>query len=96
MNTENLYISDEQFFNYCKENRLLDDTQIEVLKLAAVNVDHIFLDYFVPIQKIDDMIKYCKDKVEYYAHCQGNFDKANCYNDFINMLKCLSIDAEEY
>ena len=95
MNTENLYINDELFFKYCEENRLLDDTQIEVLKQAAVNVDHIFLDYFVPVQKIDDMIKYCKDKIEFYRSV-GSISKMECYNDFIFMLKCLSLEEEEY
>lgn len=95
MNTENLYINDEQFFKYCEENRLLDDTQIEVLKQAAVNVDHVFLDYFVHAQEIDNMIKYCQDKVEYYRGL-GSISKMECYNDFINMLKCLSMDEEEY
>lgn len=95
MNTENLYINDEQFFKYCEENRLLDDSQIEVLKQAAVNVDHIFLDYFVPVQRIDDMIKYCKNKVEFYRSL-GAIARMECYNDFIFMLKSLSLEEEEY
>ena len=95
MNTENLYINDEQFFKYCEENRLLDDTQIEVLRLAAVNVDHIFLDYFVPVARVDQLIHYCKKKIDEYIQL-GSIAKVECYNDFINMLKCLSIEAEEY
>ena len=95
MNTENLYINDEQFFKYCEENRLLDDTQIEVLKQAAVNVDHIFLDYFVPVGRVDQLIHYCKNKIDEYVQL-GSIAKVECYNDFINMLKCLSIEAEEY
>lgn len=95
MNTENLYINDEQFFNYCEENRLLDDTQIEVLKQAAVNVDHVFLDYFVPVGRVDQLIHYCKNKIDEYIQL-GSIAKVECYNDFINMLKCLSIEAEEY
>ena len=95
MNTENLYINDEQFFKYCEENRLLDDTQIEVLKQAAVNVDHIFLDYFVPVGRVDQLNHYCKNKIDEYIQL-GSIAKVECYNDFINMLKCLSIEAEEY
>ena len=95
MNTENLYINDEQFFKYCEENRLLDDTQIEVLKQAAVNVDHVFLDYFVPVGRVDHLIHYCKNKIDEYIQL-GSIAKVECYNDFINMLKCLSIEAEEY
>ena len=95
MNTENLYINDEQFFKYCEENRLLDDTQIEVLKQAAVNVDHVFLDYFVPVSRVDQLIHYCKNKIDEYIQL-GSIAKVECYNDFINMLKCLSIEAEEY
>lgn len=95
MNTENLYINDEQFFKYCEENRLLDDTQIEVLKQAAVNVDHVFLDYFVPVGRVDQLIHYCKNKIDEYIHL-GSIAKVECYNDFVNMLKCLSIEAEEY
>ena len=95
MNTENLYINDEQFFKYCEENRLLDDTQIEVLKQAAVNVDHVFLDYFVPVGRVDQLIHYCKNKIDEYIQL-GSIAKVECYNDFINMLKCLSVEAEEY
>lgn len=95
MNTENLYINDEQFFKYCEENRLLDDVQIEVLKQAAVNVDHVFLDYFVPVGRVDQLIHYCKNKIDEYIQL-GSIAKVECYNDFINMLKCLSIEAEEY
>lgn len=95
MNTNNLYINDEQFFKYCEENRLLDDTQVEVLKQAAVNVDHIFLDYFVPVGRVDQLIHYCKNKIDEYIQL-GSIAKVECYNDFINMLKCLSIEAEEY
>lgn len=95
MNTENLYINDEQFFKYCEENRLLDDTQLEVLKQAAVNVDHVFLDYFVPVGRVDQLIHYCKNKIDEYVQL-SSIAKVECYNDFINMLKCLSIEAEEY
>ena len=95
MNTENLYINDEQFFKYCEENRLLDDTQIEVLKQATVNVDYIFLDYFVPVGRVNQLIHYCKNKIDEYIQL-GSIAKVECYNDFINMLKCLSIEAEEY
>ena len=95
MNTENLYINDEQFFKYCEENRLLDDLQIEVLKQAAVNVDHVFLDYFVPVGRVDQLIHYCKNKMDEYVQL-GSIAKVECYNDFINMLKCLSIEDEEY
>jgi hypothetical protein len=95
VNTNNLYINDEQFFKYCEENRLLDDTQIEVLKQAAVNVDHVFLDYFVPVDRVNQLIHYCKNKIDEYIQL-GSIAKVECYNDFINMLKCLSIEAEEY
>ena len=94
MNTENLYINDEQFFKYCEENRLLDDTQIEVLKQAAVNVDHVFLDYFVPVRLVDDMIKYCHEKIDFYRSL-GSISKMKCYNDFISMLKSLSSEIDD-
>ena len=95
MNTNNLYINDEQFFKYCEENRLLDDVQIEVLKQAAVNVDHVFLDYFVHVGRVDQLIHYCKNKIDEYIQL-GSIAKVECHNDFINMLRCLSIEAEEY
>ena len=94
MNTNNLYINEEQFFKYCEENRLLHDTQIEVLKQAAVNIDHVFLDYFVPVRRVDDAIKYCREKIEWYRSL-GSIDKMDCYNDFINMLKSMSMEADE-
>lgn len=95
MNTNNLYINAEQFFNRAKEERLLIEDQINVLQICALQVDHIFLDYFVPVSQVDDAIKYCREKIEYYRSL-GSIDKMDCYNDFINMLKCLSIEAEEY
>ena len=94
MNTENLYVNYEQFFNRAKEERLLDDFQIETLKINALEVDHIFLDYFVPVKLVDDMIKYCYEKIEFYRSV-GSIDKMNCYHDFIFMLKSLSMEADE-
>lgn len=95
MNTENLYVNYEQFFNRAREERLLDDFQIEALKINALQVDHVFLDYFVPVGRVDQLIHYCKNKIDEYIQL-GSIAKVECYNDFINMLKCLSIDAEEY
>ena len=95
MNTENLYVNYEQFFNRAREERLLDDFQIEALKLNALQVDHVFLDYFVPVSRVDQLIHYCKNKIDEYIQL-GSIAKVECYNDFINMLKCLSIEAEEY
>lgn len=95
MNTNNLYVNYEQFFNRAKEERLLDDCQIETLKINALQVDHVFLDYFVPVRRVDDMIKYCKDKFEFYSHFQVNLDKAQCYYDFVQMLKTLSMEVDE-
>ena len=86
MNTENLYINDEQFFKYCEENRLLDDTQIEVLKQAAVNVDHVFLDYFVPVGRVDQLIHYCKNKIDEY---EFDFDQNFIMNSRRKTLKSM-------
>ena len=74
---------------------MLDDFQIEALELNALQVDHIFLDYFVPVGRVDQLIHYCKKKMDEYIQL-GSIAKVECYNDFINMLKCLSIEAEEY
>lgn len=95
MNTDNLYVNYKQFFNRAREERLLDDFQIEALKLNALQVDHVFLDYFVPVRRVDDAIKYCREKIEYYRSI-GAIDKMDCYNDFIDILKSLSMEAEEY
>lgn len=94
MNTDNLYINEEQFFQRAKEERLLDDFQIQTLKINALEVDHVFLDYFVPVRLVDDMIKYCEEKVEYYRDL-GSISKVECYVDFINMLKTLSLEVDE-
>lgn len=95
MNNNDLYINDKQFFfDYCEENKLLDDTQLDILKQAAVNVDHVFLDYFVPVKRIDDMIKYCNDKIDYYREL-GCISKVEAYIDFVTMLKTLSMEEEE-
>lgn len=94
MNTNNLYINEEQFFNRAKEKRLLDEFQIGTLKLNALQVDHVFLDYFVPVRRVDDMIKYCREKIEYYREL-GSIAKVECYIDFIEMLKTLSMEANE-
>ena len=95
MNTDNLYVNYEQFFNYCEENRLLDDTQIEVLKQAAVNVEHVFLDYFVPVRTVDDAMRYCREKIEWHRR-QGSVAHMECYNDFIEILKSMSMEADEH
>ena len=94
MNTENLYINEEQFFNRAREQRLLDEFQIGALRINALQVDHVFLDYFVPVRRVDDAIKYCREKIEWYGDL-GSIDKVECYNDFINILKSLSMEADE-
>ena len=94
MNTNNLYINEEQFFNRAKEERLLDDVQIETLRINALQVDHVFLDYFVPVRRVDDAIKYCREKIEWYRSL-GSIDKVECYSDFINILKSFSMEADE-
>ena len=94
MNTENLYINEEQFFNRAKEQRLLDEFQIGALRINALQVDQIFLDYFVPVRRIDDAIKYCREKIEYYCDL-GSIAKVECYNDFIDILKSMSMEADE-
>ena len=94
MTTENLYINEEQFFNRAKEERLLDDYQIETLKINALQVDHVFLDYFVPVRRIDDAIKYCREKIEWYRSL-GSIDKVECYSYFIDILKSFSMEADE-
>ena len=94
MNIDNLYVNYEQFFNRARENRLLDDFQIETLKLNALEVDHVFLDYFVPVRLVDDAIKYCREKIEWYRSL-GSIDKMECYDDFINILKSMSMEADE-
>lgn len=95
MNTNNLYINEEQFFQRAKEERLLNDFQIQTLKINALEVDHVFLDYFVPVRRVDDAIKYCREKVEYYREL-GSIAKVECYLDFIEMLKSMSMEAEEW
>ena len=94
MNTNNLYINEEQFFNRAKEERLLDEFQIGALRINALQVDHVFLDYFVPVRRVDDAIKYCREKIEWYRGL-GSIDKVECYSDFINILKSLSMEADE-
>ena len=94
MNTENLYVNYEQFFNRAREQRLLDDFQIEALKINALQVDHVFLDYFIPVRLVDDMIKYCHEKIDFYRDL-GSISKMECYNDFIFMLKSLSSEVDD-
>ena len=94
MNTNNLYINEGQFFNRAREKRLLDDFQIEALRINALQVDHVFLDYFVPVRRVDDAIKYCREKIEWYRSL-GSIAKVECYNDFIDILKSFSMEADE-
>ena len=94
MNTNNLYINEEQFFNRAREHRLLDEFQIGTLRINALQVDQIFLDYFVPVRRVDDAIKYCREKIEWYRSL-GSIDKVECYSDFINILKSFSMEADE-
>ena len=94
MNTDNLYINAEQFFNRAKEERLLTEDQINVLQISALEVDHIFLDYFVPVRRVDDAIKYCREKIAWYRSL-GSIDKVECYSDFINILTSFSMEDDE-
>lgn len=94
MSMNNLYINYEQFFEICNKQRLADAHQIETLKRDALEVDHVFLDYFVPVRLVDDAIKYCREKIEWYRS-HGSISRMECYSDFINILKSLSMEADE-
>lgn len=91
-----VYVNLDQVINNIETGGLLVGNNAEWAKEAVFNSDHIVIDYFVPIKAIDDMLKYCREKFDYYAHFTVNYsDKADCYNDFINMLKCLTMEDDE-
>ncbi len=96
MNTNNNYYANiEQIFNHIDNDGLLVGNNADWAKEAVCKSDYIDLDYFIPVIEIDNMIKYCKNKIDEYIQL-GSIAKVECYNDFINMLKCLSIEDEEY
>ena len=91
----NNYANVEQIFNHIDNDGLLVGNNAEWAKEAVCKVDYIDLDYFIPIDRVNQLIHYCKNKIDDYIQL-GSIDKVECYNNFINMLNCLSIDAEEY
>ena len=90
----NYYANVEQIFNHIDNDGLLVGNNAEWAKEAVCKSDYIDLDYFIPVIEIDNMIKYCKDKIEFYR-ALGSISKIECYHDFINMLKSLSIDDDD-
>jgi hypothetical protein len=94
MNINNYYANVEQIFNHIDNDGLLVGNNAEWAKEAVCKADYIDLDYFIPVIEIDNMIKYCKDKIEFYRDL-GSISKMECYNDFINMLKSLYIDEDD-
>ena len=95
MNNNNYYANVEQIFNHIDNDGLLVGNNAEWAKEAVCKSNCINLDYFVPVGRVDQLIHYCKNKIDEYIQL-GSIAKVECYNDFINMLKSLSIDAEEY
>lgn len=90
---DNLFASVHDIFNHIDNDGLLVGNNAEWAKEAVYKSDYIDLDYFIPVIEIDNMINYCKDKIEFYREL-GSISKMECYHDFINMLKSLSIDED--
>ena len=95
MNTEQIYIRLADVIKNIDEGKLLTGNNAEWAKEAVYNAPYINLDYFVPVGRVDQLVHYCKNKIDEYIQL-GSIAKVECYNDFINMLKCLSIETEEY
>ena len=93
MNTNNYYANVEQIFKHIDTDKLLVVNNAEWAKEAVCKSDYIDFNYFIPIIEIDNMIKYCKDKIDYYRDL-GSISKMECYQDFINMLTSLYVTTD--
>ena len=94
MNTEQIYIQLDAIIKNIDEGKLLTDNNADWAKEAVYNAPYINLDYYVPVSRIDQLIHYCENKIDSYRDT-GSISKMECYHDFINMLKSLSIDEDD-
>lgn len=88
MNTANRYVSQEDVFKHIDNDGLLVGNNAEWAKEAVWKSDGVFLDYFIPVREIDDIVKCCNEKIEHYQQL-GLTTHAECYRDFVNMLRAL-------
>ena len=90
----NYYAKVEQIFNHIDNDGLLVGNNADWAKEAVCKSTCINLDYFIPVRRVDDAIKYCREKIDYYREL-GSIDKMDCYNDFIDILKSLCMEVDE-
>lgn len=95
MKNNQKYVKMQEVIDHIDNDGLLVGNNAEWAKEAVNKSESILLDQYIPADRITNMIKYCEDKVSYYLYQVGSFAKAECYRNFINMLKTLSQEGDE-
>lgn len=90
----NRYVNLDQVVKNVDGGGLLVGNNAEWAKEAIYNADYIDLDYFIPINDIDNLIKFCKSKVESYR-ATGSIAQVECYTEFLALLDSLWVDPED-
>jgi hypothetical protein len=90
----NRYVNLDQAVKNVDDGGLLVGNNAEWAKVAIYNADYIDLDYFIPIKDIDNLIEFCKSKIESYR-ATGSIAQVECYTEFLALLNSLWIDPED-
>ena len=90
----NRYVNLDQAVKNVDDGGLLVGNNAEWAKDAIYNADYIDLDYFIPINDIDNLIKFCKSKIESYR-ATGSIAQVGCYTEFLALLDSLWVDPED-
>lgn len=56
LSLDNRYISEHQLFSELRSEQIFDESVIDTLELFCTKIDGIFLDYFVPVRLLDDLL----------------------------------------
>lgn len=56
LSLDNRYISEHQLFSELRSKQIFDESVIDTLELFCTKIDGIFLDYFVPVRLLDDLL----------------------------------------
>ena len=90
MKTDNRYVREDDVIKNINESGLLVGNNAEWAKEAVYKADGIFLDYFIPVSKADDLVKLYREKIE----AESDPVKIDLYREFIANLRGMNPEVD--
>ena len=88
------YINLDQVIHNIDNDGLLVGNNAEWAKEAVYKADYVDLDYYIPCATVDEAIKHCQERLDYYSKL-GSTAQVECYIHFINLLNSMWEDPED-